>query len=687
MKKILFLFFTLLIVTSMILTSCDVSVTVKQDDPSQGDQSPSNEDENDNANPSDTTNEDTSGDTNEDNSGDTNEDNSGNTNEDNSGDTNEDNSGDTNEDNSGNTNEDNSGDTNEDNSGNTNEDNSGDTNEDNSGDTNEDNSGDTNEDNTGNNTENNDDSGNTQQPPACTHSYETEVIPMTLTSQGYLTKSCTLCPDSYLSLQYDDYVTSLGAIAAVSETAVIEGTALEILAVGTTHYFHAKEIGEAVLSDGELSYRIVVEKAKINLIVIMGQSNSVSWTHQLFEGALSDISSPLGASYLWKKNSTAPSNYTQTTRGFHSTLLAELYAQSLAAGEPVKNVLVWEDGVTSTSGQSITGWASETAVTQDTLDTVTMTKACASYYTSSQNRSKYEIVSRGMYWLQGEIDGSTETPDHEPMNPATYEACFMKMWRELRKAGLKYVAFLRVRGDVADNQTPNADTPDHNDIDYTTSLAAQLKMIAENDNFYLATSLTEDWVGADDSEHTVKIENYITLMNYYSGGERFEDEYGNVATYADGTLTTSMPELFGSINYCHYGKFGFTLIGADAAYNMYRALNGESITIEHGDTSGKSLGAVTIPATEPTLTISITEQTEDLTFRAATGTTAGTLAVTVMSGETDITELVKITEGAHLGAINTETLKNYENVKITVTYTPTSGTVASVTYTVQNEIL
>jgi hypothetical protein len=256
----------------------------------------------------------------------------------------------------------------------------------------------------------------------------------------------------------------------------------------------------------------------------MGQSNA--GCH--FANALSDVKCSLGTAYWWGANGTSsasPADFTNGTTGFRAPLIAELRAQSVAAGNPVKNVLVWENGITSTSGQSITGWASTSAVTQDTEDTATMIKKCKKYYTDRSDL--YEIVSLGMYWLQGEIDGSTDTANHEPMDPETYEACFMRMWRKLKQTGLEYVAFLRVRGDVADNQHPNADAPDHNDIDSTTALSAQLKMIAENDNFYLATSLTEQWVGTKDTEHTIDISNYYTLMDYYSGGTRFEDEYGN----------------------------------------------------------------------------------------------------------------------------------------------------------------
>ncbi|MBO5938022.1 MAG: hypothetical protein J6Q82_00790 [Clostridia bacterium] len=534
---------------------------------------------------------------------------------------------------------------------------------------------------------------NDDTPAPCTHVYNAIVTPPTAHAQGYTTHTCTLCGEAYVDtyvdkltsfrIQYDDYIPSFGSISATSETVTLEGDALEIVTKNNVKYFHAKGVGEVTMTDGDQTQVIIIDKAKINLVVVMGQSNSVAWEIDLFKDALSDISAPLGTAYRWSHRTTQPINYTTPTRGIHSTLLAELYAQSVAAGDPVKNVLIWENNITSTSGQSITGWATPSETTQDTKDTATMIKNCKKYYTDRSDL--YEIVSIGMYWLQGEIDGSTDTDNHDPMDPPTYEACFMKMWRSLKSAGLEYVAFLRVRGDVADNMHPNADAPDHNDIDYNTALAAQLKMIAENDNFYLATAITENWVGTADTEHTIDIQNYYSLMEKYSGGTRFEDEFGNVATYADGKLTTTMKSIYGSINYCHYGKFGYTLLGADAAYNMYRALHGKKVAIVQGDTSGAPAKQTVATAGEQKV-ITVTSMWENITFHADTGSMAGKLSITVKSGENDATSQVRINEGAHLGALSTAHLLNLENVLITVTYTTTDGTVATVTYTLNNQI-
>jgi len=502
-------------------------------------------------------------------------------------------------------------------------------------------------------------------------------------------KTCSVC--QAMTLKYDDYFPTLLSIPASKEGLSIEGTALGITTVGSEKYFQAKGIGTATLIDGEQRYSVTVEKAKINIIVVMGQSNSVNWEDSvsgsnLFQNAMTDVSSPLGTAYIWNNTTKKPEKFTATTRGIHSTLLAELYAQSVAAGDPVKNILIWKEGSTSRSGMSISFWATPNEVLTPTLHTAKFLENCLAYYTKATNARKYSIESKGMYWLQGEIDGSTNAhnaiPGHTAMDPATYEASFMKMWSTLKAAGLEYVAFLRVRRDVEDNKFPNADAPDHNDLTYTTALSAQLKMIAENEEFYLATSLTEHWVGTEDTEHTIDISKYGSVMNEYSNGESILDKDGNViATVADGKLTTTMKDIYGSIAHCHYGKFGYTLIAADAAYNMYRALYGNNFAIVQGDTSGTPATQTTATAGD-TKTIDVSTMTEDLVFRADAASTAGTLSITVMNGETDITDAVTITEGAHLGALNVETLRTYDNVKVTVTYTPTNGTAGSVTYTI-----
>ena len=160
---------------------------------------------------------------------------------------------------------------------------------------------------------------------------------------------------------YDDYFESFGGVSASGETVALEGDTLEIVTLNGKKQFHAKGIGAAVITDGENTVELIVEKAKLNLVVIMGQSNSGNH----FDNATSDITCPKGTAYWWGNGSgtgaTSPVDFTHATKGFHSPLLAELYAQSVAAGNPTKNVLIWHEGGmsgvgTSMNGGSITRW-------------------------------------------------------------------------------------------------------------------------------------------------------------------------------------------------------------------------------------------------------------------------------------------------------------------------------------------
>jgi hypothetical protein len=82
----------------------------------------------------------------------------------------------------------------------------------------------------------------------------------------------------------------------------------------------------------------------------------------------------------------------------------------------------------------------------------------------------------------------------------------MAMWQQLKTAGMEYLAFFRVRG------VTKANDPIRDDLFYSTSLSAQIKMINDNPEFYMATTLTENWIGTVDVKHTVDISNYITMM-------------------------------------------------------------------------------------------------------------------------------------------------------------------------------
>jgi len=516
----------------------------------------------------------------------------------------------------------------------------------------------------------------------CQHNYVDTVTPPTYKDKGYTTHTCTLCKDSYIdtyvdsivitgpvetiTLQYDDYVTSFNGINPSSTTVIAEGDdCIEVKMVNGITYFHAKGIGTATLTDGNVRKIIVVKKAKLHFVMVMGQSNAGNH----FANATSDIYCAPGTAYSLQSLQSDPDIYTARSKGFHAPLVAELYAQSVAAGDPVKPVLIWNEGITSKNGKAITAWAKNANDSSGTDDAAAMVKKATEYFTARSDC--YEIVHKGVYWIQGESDERTD--------PTVYTQCFMAMWNKLQAAGMEYVAFLRVRGNV-NSQGANLD---HYDTPYHCALSAQIHMANTYDNMYMCTTITENWVGVESTTHSVDVSKYITIMNTYGNKESFNDSYGNTATFKNGVITTTMKTLFGSNNKCHYGKFGAAIIGADAAYNMYRALNGNKFAIVQADTSG-AVEPQTTANPGQAKTINISSLAHDISFRAACDSVAGKISIKVTSNGADITSDVTITEGNHYYALSTENLKKYQNVTITVTYTPANKSIAagSVTYTV-----
>lgn len=462
-------------------------------------------------------------------------------------------------------------------------------------------------------------------------------------------------------MKYDDHMD----ISAYENVEILD--AGEAIIALEENYLVATGIGEAKIRLDDQYITVVVEKAKINIITIMGQSNAGNH----FENATSDVTCPLGTAYWWGNgqgvNAAEPVDYIQASKGFHTPLLAELYAQSVAAGEPVKNVMIWQEGITSKNGQSIVKWVASETDTSGTDATATMMKNCLNYY--EQHSDKYEIIGNGVYWLQGESDVS--------MDPDIYQGLFMAMWERLKESGAEYLAFLRVR------KGTNLNDEVHEDLDYTGSLAAQLDMVNNNSDMFMATTITENWVGDENTKYSIDISNYITMMEKYGSSETYNDSYGNTATFKDGVLTTTMKTLYGSNNKCHYGKFGYGIIGADAAYNMYTALNADSYQIVKADTTGKAdVQIVSKPGDE--VSLDITEMKENISFRASCGSLGGTLKICVKSGEEDITEDVVATEVNKFGTVDTDLLKNYDNLTIIVTYIPIKGDAGNVIYNIIN---
>ncbi|MBR4078200.1 MAG: hypothetical protein IKK17_06310, partial [Oscillospiraceae bacterium] len=460
-----------------------------------------------------------------------------------------------------------------------------------------------------------------------------------------------------LSLRYDDRYDVSGKTVEIVDGNVVtlKGNTLVVTGIGTAK----------VSIDGVL-HEITVEKAKINLVMIMGQSNAGNH----FANATSAVTCPPGTAYWWKDGATAPADYTEPSKGFHTPLLAELYAQSAAAGDPVKNVMLWTEGATSKNGQSIVKWAVESGSGISTAGTdkaAAMMKNCLSYY--QQHSDTYEIVGKYVYWLQGESDYN--------MDPQRYIRLFTAMWERLKGEGMEKLAFLRVRGPTFNNTDQNMDTV------YNAASAAQFEMVRSREDMFMATTLTEAWTGPVNTSHSVDVSDYITVKETYGKSPTYSDSYGNKATYTDGVLTTTMKELYGSNNKVHYGIFGYGLIGADAAYNMHRALHGGVVTFVQIDSSGRK-AAEHIAAAGTVQTIDIENLEYDLSFYPGCGSPAGTMQITVTSAGKDITQQVISTELNTYGCVSVEALRGFADSVITVKYTH-GGKTDEVRYEIKND--
>ena len=509
----------------------------------------------------------------------------------------------------------------------------------------------------------------------CAHEFLDFTTEPTYTDKGFTTHTCKKCGYSYkdsfidawadVVLQYDDYVTELDGIAVSANPTITGDDCIEIITKEGATYFHAKDLGVATVTSGDKEVVVAIGKARLHLVLIMGQSNA--GCH--FANAMSDVKCDLGTAYWWASD-TRWIDYTRASSGFHAPLVAELRAQSVAAGNPEKPVMIWNEGMTTKSGEPITYWATSKNDTSGTDNTMKMVNAAINYYTDPARADKFEIVEAGMYWLQGEGN----------VDPVYYTECFLAMWNRVKTAGyFDYCAIMRVRRGVSFNQTVN----DHNDLMHHGSVRAQMEMVNKYDDIYLATDITENWYGVAGTKHSVDISKYITMMNFYGKSATYADTLGNTATFKDGILTTSMHELYGDNNWCHYGKFGYGILGADAAYNMYKALHADEYGVVYSDTTGMVHNQIRAKAGE-THEINLANVSGNLTFRPEAYSTAGTLTVKVTkSGNTDVTNLATIKTATVQGdymTISKDKLASYNDVVITVTYTPKDGESGTVTF-------
>ena len=471
-----------------------------------------------------------------------------------------------------------------------------------------------------------------------------------------LVMTLTLIPVTALAyeggqtVQYDDYIPVSefgGAVTIAEESASV----LEEKTVDGVEYIHAKGVGEAAITVDGVNQIVTVEPAQINIVLVMGQSNAAGETANgasTPEKTASPTACEPGTAYLWGKDATEPRVLNDSYAGFRNGLAAEWYAQSKAAGSPEKTVVVFDRTYTARPGAPVSEWQEETGGKASLKTTAEMLNACYDYYDAGAGSENYEITQCGMYWLQGESNAG--------MSAAEYYRVFMSLWEDLKSETenkLEYCAFLRVRRGTA-----------YNNIQLFGPAVAQYQMTNDHADMYMASTLTESWTGDSyDAEIHVDGSNYCTVD----------------------TMNQPLKNLYGGL---HYTQMGYNVIGADAAYNMYRALNSGDKKVVAVRASGETVALAAVGARMDS-DIRLDEDAEDLMFYLAPGSAEATLELSITSGDSDITSTVVRRADAgnkYAYMVDSAKLAEYVNPDITASLNDETATFHVTTSAAQNPV-
>ncbi len=436
-----------------------------------------------------------------------------------------------------------------------------------------------------------------------------------------------------IALQYDDYYTAEGdvAITNVGTDVATDATGNVLALDGNT--IHAIGLGDAeVTINGEI-YTVTVTKAKVNIVLVGGQSNATGEYNGNYlvdkqsEFDVKPAECDKGTAYLWRKSATEPAQLTgMLGRGWRSSLAKELYAET-----GVKTAIVYDNPLTARPGANINEWQDDnTTSNPDVAISASMVQNCHDYFANS---AYYDVESCGLYWLQGEANASND--------PDTYYTAFMSMYNELKAASpVDYCAFLRVRRTT---QTG---------IDYMGPVIAQFQMANDHADMFMATTLTENWVDSDyNTQITVDTSKYQSI----DGDSETQEYY----------------KLFGGI---HYYQRGYNFIGADAAYQMTKATSSApENAIIMGDTTGKNNVTLALGSTVEKTKDETTAATKNFMFYAAPGSEASTVAVKVESDGVDITNRVVASTGSSAYLVNMAALKLCKDPVVTATMKNSAG--------------
>ena len=282
-------------------------------------------------------------------------------------------------------------------------------------------------------------------------------------------------PSQSLELRYGDYFTFENA----SDVSVPDGTTAVEVEDTTIHAVGVTDSDVTVTVDGT-EYSVSVAKAKVNIVLVDGQSNAMG-TAGALQG-VSTITPEKGNGYWWngsgltdlkEKVDAQVEASPNKSVGFYPALAEEWYDLT---GE--KTVIIHD----YKSGRAIQEWTES-----DIARISNKVKACVDYVAADDN---FEISHAAYYWLQGESNSARPTANdgvyHEYANPDEYEDMYMPLHDAYIEA--LETSGVEAMGGILAVRSMSTLTSQYNNAicDYDGPRAAQQNMANQNDDLLSA---------------------------------------------------------------------------------------------------------------------------------------------------------------------------------------------------------
>lgn len=392
-------------------------------------------------------------------------------------------------------------------------------------------------------------------------------------------------------------------------------------------------------ADGQkILYKISVAKSKINIVIVAGQSNAAGEITGIPEEAkkYTQALCDSATTFMWKEGSAIPGAFKGGGNGDSGkgtgicSALARQWTEQLAdSGKNEKVVLVFAKNHTATAGISLEQYMDDNASGANVKKTVAIVNKCYDYYEKGAGSKGYDIASCGMYWFQGEGNASSAAKD--------YYNKFSTVWNQIKSGTnnrVKYCGIMRVR--IKSGGT----------LAVSNSVLAQFKLANDFDDIYMASTLTESLNKSLNDTVTLDVSNYKVV-----------DETQYTSIVSGNILTEKQGNIYGGL---HYSPLGFNILGADAAYNMIRALYSPSDNATLVDANGNRIANVNFGSSA---NVKLSDLKANLYAYMDVGSSGKAVKISVMSGGSDITSTV--TDPDFM--LNLSKIKSAENVKIVLT--------------------